>query len=670
MYRASTLLSSLVLAILLAAAYPTQGTHSAANLYDGESVNVRDRTFESLTIRKAPNVTLENVTVTGFLRVEDSNNVNIRRSTVTSTFELIRSEGVEFSATTVKSWTSLTNSKRIHLLESTHNSDLYLTDASDVRMERVTLNGRLYLCGQSSLNQTGSTIYPVESCPTATTSPAPATPPMASTAPAPTSEPSPTQQYDYYCDGKLQSTPCKDTASPEPTRTYDYYCDGRFQSTPCDAPPPPPPNENYTFELVGKSVFQDLWVSNAGRVVIKDSRIFGGLGIGWSRNIVLENVYVGGKLHIDQSSRVTIRGLNAGPMFGMSNTRDFEVADSFVGGTLGCYRCASGLYSNVKVGGEVIVVESTDVRRVNVAADAGELPSAPTVPPEAKPGVITLNVTGSSLAFAHVKPIGPDASTEVQLAVNAIQARAALEVPRPRVPEELAIRLESRFEKLQEFEDRDGNGAFDLGDLVLRDYLLNELPIDAITQERLPGDEEGWVGKIVYRLPNGAHLALIFTARDDAPDRTKIDVEITGYSYATARSQLALQVRLASASNWNITTGGGDEDLLVFHGKGFDGVFGWIRTAQADGKETPVTARVLEEHRTATGDREVVLLLGYERARNLLHDPSIGVVEVAGFDVQIPKLGDLVVYGTTFAAVIAVLWALGQGWRAKTPRVR
>lgn len=656
-------------ATLLWAAYPGESSHTTSHrTFDSVPVNVRNETFQDLTIRNAPNVTLVNVTVNGYLRIEYSYVVRFDHVFVASTFEFLSSTDAKLRDLNVTGYAKLSSAQRVHLDRDFFSGDVALFDSQEIEFDRTTVKGCVYL--QNSSYRAEGPPLP-NNCPTETPSPTTySTPPTAATyteSPPPTASEPPHTETTYP------------TYSYPPPKTT-YYYSPTYTPPPTYAPPPtsaPPPNRNYHFELLGKTVYQDVWISSADSVSVRNSTIHGNLGIGWSTNVALENLQVTGRIHIDQSSSIEARNLEVGQMFGLSYGTTFVVAQSRVGGDLGCYRCSHGSFEDLDVGGRVQIFESQNVGQSNVRSRNEETPSPPYPPPTTRPaeaGNLTLNVTNSSLAFVHRKEISPRLATEVELDVNALQARARLEVPLPKAadakpaPEQIAIRLESHFEKLLEFEDRDGNDAYDLGDLVVREYLIDDLPIASIRQERLAGGEEGWVGRIDYELPNRGLLSLVFTARDESADKTKIDVEITEYAYNAPRSQLALQVRLASASEWEIEEGGADEDQLTFHGRGFDGFFGWIRTAEADGRTTPVTARVLEEHRTASGEREVVLYLGYARARNLVHDPSIGLIEAENLaEIVAPHLGNLLVYGSTLVAVLVFLWALAQGGRRTVP---
>ncbi len=639
-------------------ALPGESTH----FYQNQSVRIENQTIDNLRIRNAPEVNLINVTIEGFLQIEGSSNVNLRDVRVGNDYDLRTSNAIHHERVKVTYSFTLNKTTSFTSIQDTYEYSVWMLDSTSSYFNGTTFKSTVCWGGNStwSFYNTNPASPEVDLCPGWTTSnsgpggggggqPTNATYGSTST----TYPPGTTYPGDSF-----SYTPYTYTPYPEPT-----YATPPPYPTPYDRPPL---NERYRFVLEDQTVYQDVWVYSAEEVVIRDTRIFGNLGIGWSANVQLQNVEVTGFLHIDQSYNIHANGIYAGAMAGLSYAKDFRFQNAKVGQILGCYKCSNGVFENVDVGGTVEIQDSERVDQVDV--NPGSSIDQLAIPSEATSGnQVKLVVENSNLEFVGKQAVDEDTLKDVLINVEAARGKAQIEFALPDKPGETAIKVESRFEKLREFEDRNGNGGYDLTDLVVREYLIEELPIQRIRQERLVG-EEGWRGRVDYGLPNGGTFSLVFTTKDRDANQTKIDIEIHGYEYSTRDSQLALQVRVESAHDWKIVKAA-REDILVFQGgKGYDGFFSWVGTVDADGEEEPVVARVLEEHRTEGDERELVLFLAYPRARHLVHDPSLGVLEgevtVTEF-LGVPDLGNALVYGSTLVAVLAVLWAISQASRRR-----
>jgi hypothetical protein len=614
---------AVALVAVLWAAPPGQSTHTTTYDTNTPLGNVNNHTFQSLTIRSQTSGSLTNSTINQTLSVESSSGIRLARNNVGGSTGIAGSSNVRLENNTFAAVFTVTDTG-----SSTFYHDRYKAQVRLINPGSIRFYGSVF---EQGICRDGGVAPEFHN-----TSPSnPSVPACTTTSTTSTTWSSPSS--------------ISPTWSPSPVTTTYYQ-----------EPTTKPTYSQQAYELIGGTFFGDIRVDLRDRVTIKDATIQGNLFISWSSRVTLDNVRVGGSIHVDQSNGVAATRVTTSGNVGFMHIIDFRLAESTVGGALGCFRCASGTFENVQVAHEVNVVESRDVRQVNVNS---KLPVRSFEPlPTPSPGVLKLDVdpASSRLAFTHQKLVDGAAPADVRLEMTAVTGLAKFHAASPHHPERVGIELESRFEKVREFEDRDGNGAFDLSDLVLREYLVDELEVLAIQQEPLASG--GWVGRITYALPPGGTFSLIFTAREDDPDQTKIDVEFLNYPYLSPRSQLALQVRLESAYDWVIESGA-SEDRLIFFGDGYNGFFSWVHTAEVDGVDRPVTARVLEEHRTEGGQREIVLYLGYARGNHIFHDPSIGLFEALGLG-DVP-LGNLLVYGTTLVAVLAVLWAMGSAQRRR-----
>jgi hypothetical protein len=631
--RSAPLLAALLVTLTaLWVAMPTGATHGAS--YEGSIPSTAsNHVYQNLTIKSVTGGgNLTSATVNQWFTVNASQGLHITKSNVGTSLSLRGVSGSDYAESIVTGTTYINGSSNLNLSKMTFKGDVRIVGSNHVRFNQSVFQKCVTKDSASTEVSWGTTNAP-PTCPTSS--------------PTTTSRsvsPSPTTVTDCYANGQFVACPTKTSTSPTPTK---------------------PAPDSYVYELVG-GTSRDVYVRGADRVTIRDSTIFGSVYIAESANVVLENADIHGDLRIDQSLGVAVIGPHVGGLLALSGVSEFKVLGSpsgepgTIGGLLGCYKCANGLLQNLQAGGPVEIQDSMNVQRLNVV---GETP-VDYVPPPAPtpgPGDVTLNVTDEGLTFTHDTDV-QGTTTGVRLEMSLFEARARLELASPaQEPGPPRLELESRFEKIVEFEDRNGDGGYDLSDLVLREYLVDDLNV-SVQQERLGDGEEGWRGRLDYALPPGGTFSLIFTARDTDPDNTKIDVAFHNYPYASGTSQLALQVRLASASDWEIVRNA-EEDRLLFHGRGVDGFFGWLHAVRADDEEHDVTARVLEEHKSASGEREVVLYLAYPHASDILHDPSIGLSEA--FSLPVSELGNLLVYGTTLVAVLAVLWALGQSGRRR-----
>lgn len=620
--------------MVLLASHPSVGQ---SQTYENQEVDLRDQTVDGdLVIKDAPKVTLQNVTITGEYRLEDSSDVSHEGVSVSGRFRIESTLNATLRNDSYGANVEVWSSSGIEFNQTSFGGDFCSSNSSVSFVNSSPPNSGTDQCQGSST-------------PTSPSSGAPASPSSYS---PPTYTPySPT--YSPYSPTYSPYSPSY-TYTPAPPPTYPFSSQRPAFSEPSD-------NERYEFELENKALSQDVWVSGAQRVRIVDATVEGDLFVGWSANVVLERVKVSGVVMLDNVQRVDIKSLEVGGDLALSFAEDFSIKDASVQGFVGCFQCHDGVFDSVSAGRDVVIADSTNVRQVDVESSAAYQFSGPRRVGEAMG--VRMNVSSNEFHFSYERSVSVSVSVDVRIEYSARDGTARLQLPSPDGDRNL-VEVQGRFEKIREFEDRDGNGAYDLGDRVIREYLIEDLPILNLRQERLETDADGWMGRIDYQLPQGGVFSLIFTTKDGSPDDTKIDVEFRDFPYATARSQLALQIRLAAATDWVIEEGD-TEDRLVFAGAGgVNGYFSWVRHAEADGRESPVVARVLEEHKTAAGERDVVLYLGYERADHIFHDPSLGIFD-GNFVEELSdvEVGNLVVYGTTLAAVLVFLWALGQGTR-------
>ena len=251
------------------------------------------------------------------------------------------------------------------------------------------------------------------------------------------------------------------------------------------------------------------------------------------------------------------------------------------------------------------------------------------------------------------------------------------------VEPELEISLE--FREIIEFQDDNGNGAYDNGDNEVSSYDLRDTHYDDIayfTQTTDDGETEhvmtaqtsDGVFKVVF------HAVANFAKIESGiltPSEIKLDLIIQNYSYEDNNTQLALMSKLEAGVevegeeehesehgeiNEDHLSEFEDEheDKLVISSPEALGFFSWLDTAEVDGVSTPVKTSTENE-----SEGGVKLYFTYERGTSINHDPKLGVpyltVSSAAPDSTsdtgmklLPYLGALVVGAIVIG--VAVSW--------------
>lgn len=241
----------------------------------------------------------------------------------------------------------------------------------------------------------------------------------------------------------------------------------------------------------------------------------------------------------------------------------------------------------------------------------------------------------------------PAGSARPEIALDAAQGTAS--VQRSGVHP-----LQLQLDSLVEFEDEDGDGAYDLGETLLQRSPLKNATFEIIA------DPENETRDVVYPLEGDGRLILRFhlgTAHS-AGVGAKFDVIIEDYPYQSADSMLALGMRVDTPAG--LTSIGSPGERAVI-GKDGDEVpyLSWQEEVLADGTSHTVGSSV---HLLSTGadpGDEAIVYWAYPQGAMILHDPVLGVAEAVE-----ELLGDLVPYVAGLAAAAGVL-ALGYTARRR-----
>ncbi|HLE96209.1 MAG TPA: hypothetical protein VI997_02470 [Candidatus Thermoplasmatota archaeon] len=211
-----------------------------------------------------------------------------------------------------------------------------------------------------------------------------------------------------------------------------------------------------------------------------------------------------------------------------------------------------------------------------------------------------------------------------------------------REPRSDRVAIEVAFLELLEFEDVNGDGAFDLDDRILRAFRVADLSAGA---ETLDG-----VATVTYALPPGGSLAFRHRAEID---REKFDVVLDGYSYSSSTSYVALRAAFIGES------ASFRSDLrapaLVSTSAGRAAYLDWVPAAAADGVEQPVFATVYVGGAAAAGTAQ--LYLTYPRGEIVVHDPAVGFLDIQSLAPVVQVLFDGPAYVMAAGAAVAFLAA-------------
>ncbi|MGB1586481.1 MAG: hypothetical protein ACPHID_05490 [Thermoplasmatota archaeon] len=195
-------------------------------------------------------------------------------------------------------------------------------------------------------------------------------------------------------------------------------------------------------------------------------------------------------------------------------------------------------------------------------------------------------------------------------------------------------RLDHQFLELLEFEDRDGDQAYDPGEPVLARIDLTR------NADAVAGTE---VKRITYLLETGA---LHLDVRNDG-DATKFDVIIEGYGFQSATSRLAVASSITVDDGLRTGTIDGNP-ALVRAGAGAQPYLSWVPNVTVDGRDEAVawSASVRLDEAGGSG----ILYWSYPQGEAILHDPRLGVASI-----PFERALDLSAFAWATAAAVAFL---------------
>ena len=275
--------------------------------------------------------------------------------------------------------------------------------------------------------------------------------------------------------------------------------------------------------------------------------------------------------------------------------------------------------------------------------------------------------------------VAGDAHDEIRLELDGSNVRFDFELRESpgAVEAEAGIRLE--LERVIEFRDANGDGAFQASDDVRAEYDQGDLALVSLTSG--PASSGGIDGIEVIATYNftdkpGSGLAFRATAFGNVttfqglpqrPVDVKLDLELTNVPYEENDTLPAIELKVVAEAprGPNVTA----RDVSFTSGNR-TGVFSWKDVADVDGVERPVrTTAVRLPDEVEGGEVEAVLSLtfAYARGANITHDPTFGF-DLAPVATVVSFLGHWGFYalGAVLAAAVFASLALARrGRKAK-----
>lgn len=194
------------------------------------------------------------------------------------------------------------------------------------------------------------------------------------------------------------------------------------------------------------------------------------------------------------------------------------------------------------------------------------------------------------------------------------------------------------FRKLIEFIDMNSNNIFeplidvniqeyDLSSFLAIEYTPIDVSVDTILHYFIVKSTDGIFSAHIYF----SEEFLIVNNTLITPIQTKIDIEITNFSYLNGTSQLALYTSLESEIDYEDAEDTEDEDLgyatneggLLTNSNNFEGIFTWNNNVSVDGISKEILVSSLNSDDYDEDDQK--LYINYPRGTIIYHDPKVGI---------------------------------------------
>ena len=229
---------------------------------------------------------------------------------------------------------------------------------------------------------------------------------------------------------------------------------------------------------------------------------------------------------------------------------------------------------------------------------------------------------------------------------------------------ELELEFGIIFRKLVEFVDIDNNSIYDpIIDDTIKEVLLDSFQPAIYTPINISGDT--MLHYFIVNTTDGVFAAHIYFSEEFhivndtliTPMQSKIDIEISNFSYINSSSQLALYTSLESENEYakiedtedEMREYATNENGLISDMNNFTGIFTWKNNATIDGISRAVLTSDLDVD-DYDGDEQKVYLT-YPRGTHIYHDPKVGIAGI----YQIKNIIDNPLFLIILMAIISSL---------------
>lgn len=273
---------------------------------------------------------------------------------------------------------------------------------------------------------------------------------------------------------------------------------------------------------------------------------------------------------------------------------------------------------------------------------------------------VKLDVSSGKMSIGMEREAG-GIEDEVKVEYDAPAGTLKVEYETENATHETETELKVRFERIVEFRDADGDGAYDAGEAIVGGYGIEELdwsvegPDPVTSTSGVPGHQVTGRGAF----PDGGELAFVFyvygefarmNGTDLRPSDVKIDILVADLPFEAEDTLIALFVRSEQETEVEVE---GDEDGMSAKAGDLAAVFTWADVAIVDGVEKPVRTTVLETE-ADEGEKESRVVFAYPRGALVNHDPVLGIQSASAKAVPAPGAWGLV------AVVAAAALVLGR----------
>ncbi len=234
------------------------------------------------------------------------------------------------------------------------------------------------------------------------------------------------------------------------------------------------------------------------------------------------------------------------------------------------------------------------------------------------------------------------------------------------------VQMKVTFQRMVEYEDKDGNGQLGPGDEVVTTYDLEGTGWDDLEHVDETAEDGRMMHRITARTSDGVFAMVTRTTETRAqtssgevsPNLMKIDLVVEDFPWTRTTTRLALEAKVEAHGPVTTVSDPARRAYMVEGESGIEsdvdgdvGFYTWMHSYQLDGEEGQVRAQV-------TGDGDGTrLTFNYAQGDSIVHDPKLGVplVDEGLFDVMERLLPYLAVMGLSAMVIGAAVYIRKRG---------